>query len=107
MRVKKAAFSSPLWAFRAWFENYWQYCLLGCWNLEAPHPHFQSQHPFHQLCDLGKVASPLWALLCKSQAGEVLGNWEAHVKGSGACGERATASGTTHPEKGLRKGSRQ
>lgn len=36
----KAFLSSPLWALRAWFENYWHYYLLGRWSLEAPHPHF-------------------------------------------------------------------
>lgn len=36
------------------------------------------------------------------QAGDVLGDWETHVRGFGISGERM--SGTTHLKKGLRKG---
>lgn len=94
---------------RTWFENHW--------NLQSPRTiplalefgssaySFQSQCPSSSCVTWDKWPhlSELYleVVVRLRQTGEVLGDWETHVRGFGVFGEKV--SGTTH----LRKGSGQ
>lgn len=97
---------------RTWFENHWNYYLLRPWNLEAPHPHSNPSAPSTSCVSLDKWShlSELYfeAVVRLSQAGEVLGDWEIHVRSS-SVSVSGQEVGVSRPleEKGLRKGSGQ